>query len=756
MKKEQFSISGMHCYSCALTIEKTIKNTPGVKDAVVNYASEKATVEYDENKIRLDDLKKVVAATGYQLIDDKATPDLSANHTAHDMSKSKMDATPEHDHASMLKEQEIKSLWNKFLIGAVLSAPIFVLSFPEWFGLTNFLTMQGRMVIAMILSIPVQFWVGRQFYKNTLNSLRHFSANMDTLIAVGTSAAFFYSAAATIFPTIFANSGIMADGYFDTAAIIITLIILGRYLEAKAKGKTSDAIKKLMKLGAKTARVIHDNNHEIDIPIEQVKIGDIILVRPGEKVPTDGIIIEGQSAIDESMVTGESMPVDKKIGDIVIGATINKTGAFKFEATKIGSETFLAQIVKMVQQAQGSKAPIQRLADLISGYFVPAVIILSIITFIIWLIYGPSFTMALVSFVAVLIIACPCALGLATPTAIIVGTGKGAEHGILFRDASSLETAHKINTIVFDKTGTLTTGKPIVTDITSKNPQILQIAASLEKQSEHPIANAILKKAAEKNLVLLPVTEFSATPGLGLTGKIDDRIYYLGNQKLIKQKNIDISMIAAEIEKFKEAGKTVMILANISEAIGAIAVADALKDGSKETIWAIHKLGLKVIMMTGDNQKTAKAIAATVGIDEVIAEVLPQDKSNNIKKLQAKGLKVAMVGDGINDAPALAQANIGISLGTGTDVAMESSNITLVSGDLRGVPKAIALSRHTMRNIKQNLFWAFAYNVILIPVAAGVLYPFWKITLNPILAAGAMAFSSISVVLNSLRLKRFK
>lgn len=779
MKKEQFPIVGMHCASCALTVEKELKKTPGVKDASVNFAVENATIEFDETQTDTGALKKAVAKTGYKLIvqDDNDLPEHEKAQKVHKVPRD------QHDHAAMLKAREIASLWRKFIFGASASLIIFILSFPEWFGIANVISAPKAMTASLILATPVQFWAGWQFYQNTLKALKRLSANMDTLIALGTSAAYFYSAIVILFPDYITKSGIETVAYFDTAAVIITLIILGRYLEAKAKGRASEAIKKLMKLGVKTARVIRADGSEDDIPMESVKAGDIILVRPGEKIPTDGVMIEGYSTIDESMVSGESIPADKKAGDQVIGATINKTGAFKFRATKVGSETFLAQVIKMVQQAQGSKAPIQRLADLISSYFVPAVMLIAAATFLAWYFLGPEpkFNLSLINLVAVLIIACPCALGLATPTAIMVGTGKGAEQGILFRDAASLETTHKINTIVFDKTGTLTKGEPEVTDVvpfSQSKKNILEIAASLEKQSEHPIAQAIVRLAAsigqnsshpldkaikeeaqKVKINLLPIEMFNAIPGHGLEGvlKINGlpTKFYFGNQKLMEQKEIDIKKHIPDIEKLENGGKTVMILSDEKSPLGLIAVADTLKDGSKETVKRLHKFGIKVLMITGDNRRTAEAIAKQTGIDQPIAEVLPQDKAKKIKELQKEGIKVAMVGDGINDAPALAQADVGISLGTGTDIAMESSNITLVSGDLRKAVEAIGLSKKTMRVIKQNLFWAFAYNTVLIPVAAGALYPLWKIMLNPMLAAAAMALSSISVVLNSLRLKKF-
>jgi Cu+-exporting ATPase len=613
----------------------------------------------------------------------------------------------------------------------------------------------------LILATPVQFWVGWQFYKGAWGAFKHRNADMNTLIAVGTSAAYFYSLVATFFPSFFKAGGIEPKVYFDTSAIIITLIILGRLLEARAKGQTSEAIKKLMGLQPKTARVIR-NGKEIDIPVEEVLVGDIVVVRPGEKIPVDGIVKEGESAVDESMITGESIPVTKRAGDEVIGATINKTGSFKFEATKVGKDTALAQIIKLVQDAQGSKAPIQRLADVISGYFVPVVISIAIATFVIWFNFGPfpALTFALLNFVAVMIIACPCALGLATPTAVMVGTGKGAENGILIKGGESLETAHKLNTIVFDKTGTLTKGEPEVTDIVSFNSfseeEIIKYAASAEKVSEHPLGEAIIKKAMEQKIELQDPENFNAISGHGIEAKINGKEVLLGNIKLMRDRNIEVKELEFKAQELARDGKTPIYIAIKGRPAGLIAVADTLKESSINAVQSLKRLGLEVVMLTGDNRRTAEAIAKRAGIDRVIPEVLPEDKVREIKRLQSEGKIVAMVGDGINDAPALAQADIGIAIGSGTDVAMEASDITLIKGDLKGVVAAIELSKKTIKIIKQNLFWAFFYNTVGIPIAAGVLYPFFGILLNPIFASAAMAFSSVSVVSNSLRLRRFK
>jgi Cu+-exporting ATPase len=553
----------------------------------------------------------------------------------------------------------------------------------------------------------------------------------------------------------------MMDVYFDTSAAIIVLILLGRFLEARAKGKTSEAIKKLIGLQPKTARVLRNGN-EADIPVEEVVVADIVIVRPGERIPVDGIVQEGNSSVDESMVTGESLPVEKRAGDTVIGATMNKIGTFKFKATKVGKDTALAQIVRLVQEAQGSKPPIARMVDVIASYFVPAVLSIAIITFMVWYFFGPhpALTYAFLNFVAVLIIACPCALGLATPTSIMVGTGKGAENGILIRGAEALETAHKLNTIVLDKTGTLTKGEPSVTDIIESakfnKGEILRLAASAEKGSEHPLGEAIVKKADEDHLNLMSPKDFQAIAGYGIEATIDSKRILLGNLRLMEEKKVSLNGLLDKAEQLANEGKTPMFLAVQMEVAGIIAVADTLKENSKEAVGAFHQMGLEVVMLTGDNQRTAKAIASQIGVDRVLAEVLPEKKAEEIKRLQSEGKKVGMVGDGINDAPALAQADVGIAIGTGTDVAMESSDITLIGGDLRGIVTAIALSKATIRNIKQNLFWAFAYNTILIPVAAGVLFPFFGILLNPIFAAGAMAISSVTVVSNALRLRRFR
>jgi len=742
VEKVTLPIQGMTCASCVNKVEKALNSVKGVVQASVNFATERASVEYIPEVVTIKDLKKAVEEAGYQVLKVKEEDIVEKERLA--------------------REMELSRLKLKFILGAILLAPILLLMYgasflEKWIGLSK----EANFFLQFLLATPVQFWVGWQFYVGFWKATKHKTSDMNTLIAVGTSAAYLYSLIVTFVPHLIMVKGLMMDVYFDTSAAIIVLILLGRFLEARAKGKTSEAIKKLIGLQPKTARVIRNGN-EVDIPVEEVILGDIVVVRPGEKIPVDGIVREGYSSVDESMVTGESLPVEKKVGDIAIGATINKTGTFKFEATKVGKDTVLSQIVRLVQEAQGSKPPIARMVDVIASYFVPVVISIAIVTFIVWYFFGPhpALTYAFLNFVAVLIIACPCALGLATPTSIMVGTGKGAENGILIRGAEALETAHQLNTIVLDKTGTLTKGEPSVTDIIeSKNftkKEVLTLAASAEKGSEHPLGESIIKKAKEEDLSFLPSKDFHAIPGHGIEAMIDSKKVLLGNLGLMEERNVVLNGLLERAEHLSSEGKTPMFLAVEGEAAGIIAVADTLKENSKEAVEALHRMGMEVVMLTGDNQRTAKAIAHQIGIDRVLAEVLPEMKAEEIKRLQAEGKKVGMVGDGINDAPALAQADVGIAIGTGTDVAMESSDITLIGGDLRGIVTSIALSKATIRNIKQNLFWAFAYNTILIPVAAGVLFPFFGILLNPIFAAGAMAFSSVTVVSNALRLRRFK
>ncbi|MBN1643591.1 MAG: copper-translocating P-type ATPase [Dehalococcoidales bacterium] len=745
-KKTTYPVGGMTCASCVVHVEEALKSVPGVVSVNVNLASEKATVEYQANT-GFADLKKAVEEVGYEL--GKETEAL--------------------EDVSETSQREVRKVRNRFVIAAILTVPILIMMFvPEFTGMKYLL---------WALATPVHFWAGWRFYKGAWGVLKHRTTDMNTLIAVGSSAAYIYSVLAVLFPGIFTAGGLTAHVYFDTSSSIITLILLGRFLEARAKGQTSEAIKKLIGMQPKTAVVVR-NGQEQTIPIEDVQVGDLILVKPGERVPVDGIVREGYSSLDESMITGESIPVEKKVGDEVIGATINKTGSFRFEAAKVGKDTTLARIVRLVEEAQGSKAPVQRLADVIASYFVPIVIGIAVVTFLVWFFAGPSpsLTYAFLNFVAVLVIACPCALGLATPTAIIVGTGKGAEQGILIRSAESLERTHKINAVLLDKTGTLTQGKPSVTDVVAvgaySQEEVLRIAASAEKSSEHPLAEAIVRAVAEKRLELIPVSDFNAVPGLGVEATVSGKKLLLGNLKLMQDRNVSLDeVINEQANKLWAQGKTAMFLGIDGEVIGLIALADTIKPDAADTVRQLHKMGMEVAMLTGDNRRTAEAIAGQVGIDRVFAEVLPEHKADEVKKLRAEGKVVAMVGDGINDAPALAQADVGIAVGTGTDVAMETGDITLIRGDLRSIVTAISLSKRTMRTIRQNLFWAFAYNTILIPVAAGVLYFVFGHSsvpsglrfilgehgfLNPILAAAAMALSSVTVVMNSLRLRTFK
>ncbi len=715
-ERVNLAISGMHCSSCANIIERQLKKVPGVSQANVNFASQKASIVYDPSLAKITDLENAVAKAGYQA------------------SQKAIDET-----------EKIKSEWLRFLVSFILSVPMIYFMLFDFFGwipgAKMLLPYVG--VISFILATPVQFYIGAGFYRGMLSALRMKTFNMDSLIAIGTSVAYFYSVVNFVQYWAMNNSLIGLEGmkipelYFETAAFLITFVILGKFLEAKAKGRTSEAIQKLMGLAAKTARVMR-NGETLDVPIDQVIKGDVVLVRPGEKIPVDGVILKGSSAIDESMITGESLPVEKHVGDNVIGATINKTGSFEIEATRVGAESTLSQIIKLVEDAQGSKAPIQAFADRISAWFVPAVIIIALITFGIWyLVLGATLSFSLMAFTAVIVIACPCALGLATPTAIMVGTGKGAEHGILVKGGEPLEAACKIKAIIFDKTGTLTYGKPTVTDIIG---DVLQISASLETYSEHSLAEAIVKKYEGK---LFAVSDFRAIPGQGITGVINDKTYFFGKPKYETYHDLE------------SAGKTVMELSCDDKVLGAIAVADTVKETSKEAVDRLLKMGIDVWMITGDNARTAKAIAQQVGIVNILSEVLPQDKADEVKKLQAMGKKVAMVGDGINDAPALAQADLGIAMGSGTDVAMESGGIVIIKNDLRDVVNAIDLSKETMQKIKQNMFFALFYNVAGIPIAARV-FSFAGLILKPELAGLAMALSSISVVSNSLLLRGYK
>ncbi|MBI2580026.1 MAG: heavy metal translocating P-type ATPase [Candidatus Aenigmarchaeota archaeon] len=798
MEKEKTSvgISGMHCASCANTIEKKLRAKQGIISASVNFASEKATVEYDTSKITEKDVISFINETGYRAVAGGSRVIIKAvgmdsPHCSMIVKKalknSKGVLSVETDTANQrvaveynpsetsiieikkiikgagyepldeesidrekdVRQKEMKILRRKLIIGAILSVPIFLGSFPEWFPVPEIMASH---YVLLALTIPVQFWVGSQFYRGAWIALKNRTADMNTLIAVGTSAAFLYSAFATFFPSIAASQRGMTVVYYDTAAIIITLIILGRYLEAIAKGRTSEAIKKLMKLQAKTAVVIRKGK-ETEVPVEEVVAGDIILVKPGGKIPVDGIVVEGYSAVDESMITGESMPSGKKKGDTVIGATINKSGMLKVRATKVGKDTMLASIIKIVEEAQGSKAPIQRLADKVSAYFVPAVIAIAVLSFSAWLALGMPFIFAFTILIAVLIIACPCALGLATPTAIMIGTGKGAEHGILIKSGESLATAHKITTIIFDKTGTLTKGKPEVTDVTGGDA--LKYAAAAEKGSEHPLGEAIVKAAQARKIKIPKATHFHTIEGKGITAKAGTKTITVGSRSLMKEKGIKHGF-EDEMQRLENGGKTAVIVAINRKAVGIIAIADTLKENSEEAVQELKKMGKEVVMITGDNSRTASAIAGQLGITRVLAEVLPGEKANEVKKLQKEGHVVAFVGDGINDAPALAQADVGIAIGAGTDIAIETGGIVLIKNDLRDVVSAINLSKYTIRKIKQNLFWAFIYNTAGIPIAAGILYSFNGFLLNPIIAAAAMAFSSVSVVGNSLLMKRFR
>ncbi|NLM09715.1 MAG: copper-translocating P-type ATPase [Clostridiaceae bacterium] len=727
-KKETIKISGMTCAACAAKIEKKLNKLEGVQKATVNLAIEKASVEYDSSKIDVSDMIKTVEVLGYNA---KRAEEVSG------------------DSEREQREKEIKRLRMELIISAILSFPLVMAMLLTLVNID--LAFLHNEYFQLIVTTPVQFIIGFRFYKNAFYALKAKSANMDVLIAMGTSAAYFFSIYNAFFVP--AEPGtMMKELYFEAGAVIITLILLGKYLEAVAKGKTSEAIKKLMGLQAKTAKVVRDGV-EKDIPIEEVEVGDVIVVRPGEKVPVDGKITEGNSSLDESMLTGESLPVEKKAGDFVVGATINKFGTFKFEATKVGRDTVLSQIIKMVEDAQGSKAPIQKIADRVSGIFVPVVIGVAVITFIIWYLVLGDFAAGIISGVSVLVIACPCALGLATPTAIMVGTGKGAENGILIKGGEYLEMTYKVNAVVLDKTGTITKGQPEVTDIISlgkiESSEILKMAAIAEKSSEHPLGSAIYEKGKNEYGTIPDPEWFNAIPGKGIIAVVDQKEIYIGTRKLMTERKIDPGTTENAIIKLEDEGKTAMLMAVNNKIEAIIAVADTLKESSEEAIKELQDMGILVYMITGDNQRTAKAIAKQVGIENVLSEVLPENKAEEVEKLKKQGKIVAMVGDGINDAPALATADIGMAIGTGTDVAIEAADITLMRGDLITIPAAIRLSRKTMGKIKQNLFWAFIYNIIGIPFAAMGL-------LNPMIAGGAMAFSSVSVVTNSLSLKRFK
>ena len=821
-------ITGMTCAACANRIERTLSKAPGVSKAAVNLATARATVHYDPAttgaRALIDRVKDAGYGTGETataefIVDDSERPSGSAaplerelshipgvvsgtfnlatmqvrveyvpastevariragieafGYRVRDIPNARGGISAEESETSA-RRAEFVGLQRRFWIAAVLSAPVLVIAMSH--GRVPYFNVPWIAWLELALTTPVVVYCGAQFYRGAWAAFRHRAADMNTLIAVGTGAAFVYSVLATVFPSLFATQvgamsmsqagRAMPSVYYEAASVIIALILLGRLLEARAKGQTSDAIRRLVGLQARTARVVRSvdgESREIDIAVEEVIPGDVVLVRPGEKIPVDGQITEGASAVDEAMLTGESLPVDKSAGDEVFGATMNKTGSFRFRATKVGKDTALQQIVKLVQDAQGSKAPIARLADVISGVFTPIVLCIAVATFVAWFLLmppGTRFAMAFVNAIGVLVIACPCALGLATPTAVMVGTGKGAESGVLIKGGEALETAHKLTTIVLDKTGTITAGEPVLTDVIAaagvSDGEMLALVASAEQSSEHPLASAIVKGARARSLVLAPVEAFNALAGHGIEATVGGRAVLLGNRKLMDDRAIDIGNMATVAETLSGDGKTAMFAAVDGAMALIIAVADQVRPDSASAIAALRELGLEVIMMTGDNRRTAEAVARRVGIDRVLAEVLPEDKARQVKELQAQGKVVGMVGDGINDAPALAQADVGIAIGTGTDVAIEASDITLLRGDLRGVVAAIALSKATIRTVKQNLFWAFVYNVVGIPVAAGLLYPFTGWLMSPIIASAAMSFSSVSVVTNSLRLRRFK
>jgi Cu+-exporting ATPase len=747
----ELPLIGMTCANCAMTIERRLNKVDGVLEANVNYAGERATVRYAPGAVAREDLVAAVRKAGYDVVETGADEDPV-------------------DAEAAAREAEIAHQKKRLIVGAIFTLPLFLLSMGRDLGLLgDWANAHWVDWLMFLLATPVQFYVGWDYYTGAYKSLRNGSANMDVLVALGSSVAYFYSVAVLLAKT----AGSHALGhhlYFETSAVIITLIVTGKLLEARAKGRTSEAIKKLIGLQPKTARVLR-GEVEVDIPVAEVVPGDIVRVRPGEKIPVDGRIVDGRSSVDESMITGESLPVDKTPGDAVIGATINRQGLLTIEAARVGKDSVLSQIIRMVEQAQGSKAPIQRMVDRVAAVFVPVVIAIALLTFVVWMLADASFVDSLLRLVAVLVIACPCAMGLATPTSIMVGVGKGADYGILFKNSAALEQAHKLDTVVLDKTGTITRGQPAVTEIftssgimvdaDSPNSDLLRLAASAERGSEHPLGEAIVREAEMRGLELFQPDQFEAITGHGITALVDGQRVLVGNKRLMIREGVHLNGLESVAETLEAAAQTTMWVAVDGQAAALIGVADTIKDGSTEAVRAMHDLGLQVVMMTGDNQATAEAIAREAGIDRVLAGVLPGEKAAYVRQLQNEELRVGMVGDGINDAPALAQADVGLAIGTGTDVAMETADVTLMRGDLRSVPQAIHLSQATMRNIKENLIWAFGYNVLLIPIAAGVLAPFeWAPDflrqLSPILAAGAMAFSSISVVTNALRLRTVK
>ncbi|WP_423190446.1 heavy metal translocating P-type ATPase [Alkalibacterium sp. f15] len=742
-----FDVEGMTCASCSATVEKTAAKLNGMEKASVNLASEKMSVTYNPLELSVRDISDAISNTGY-----KAFP----------IDEDQMEISRPDETEKMSKEEMYRK---RTILSALFTIPVMIVSMGPMVGImppgiidpmynaTNFALLQ------LALTLPVM-WSGRSYFEQGFKTLSKGHPNMNSLISLGTAAAFIYSLAAT-FAIIFMNADLAMMLYYETSAVILAFHTLGKYLEERSKGRMSEAIQKLMDLAPKTARVVHNDTEE-EVAIEKVSPGDIIRVRPGEKMAVDGIIVSGRTAVDESMLTGESMPVAKEIGDNIIGASMNKNGSIDYRATKVGKDTTLSQIIQLVEEAQGSKAPIAKLADVITGYFVPIVMGLALVSGLVWLIAGQSFIFALTILISVLVIACPCALGLATPTAIMVGTGKGAEHGVLIKSGDALETIHNVDTIVFDKTGTLTEGKPVVTDLIMRKGSsfsretLLQLAASAEKGSEHPLGEAIVKQAENEQLKLTDVSDFEAIPGQGLLAKVNEYTLYFGNKKLMAEQRLAINELEDIANQLADEGKTPMYLAVDKTVEGIIAVADTLKENSFETIQALRKQGIEIAMITGDNTRTANAVAKQAGIDRVLSDVLPEDKANEVKKLQEEGKKVAMVGDGINDAPALAQADVGIAIGSGTDVAVESADVVLMRSDIKEVLTAIELSKDTLKNIKQNLFWAFAYNIVGIPIAMGGLYLLGGPLLNPAFAAAAMSFSSVSVLLNALRLKKFK
>ncbi|OLB38372.1 MAG: copper-translocating P-type ATPase [Candidatus Rokubacteria bacterium 13_2_20CM_2_64_8] len=732
-------VRGMHCAACVGKVERALTSVPGVDEATVNLATEKATVTFDSTRTDVTRLQDAVARAGYELVE----PREAAGQTP--------------DREQSAREETQRRARSKFVVGAILSVPIVIGSMVEVFPWAPAWLHNPWLLWA--LATPVQFWVGFEFHAGFLRDLRHRTASMSTLVSIGTNAAYFFSLAVTLWPHVFMPAGGMT--YYETGAVVITLVVLGRWLEARARGRTSEAIRRLVRLAPRTARIVREGR-ELDVPTTEVGVGDLVRIRPGERIPVDGVVLEGASTIDESMLTGESLPVEKTAESRVVAGSVNQTGALLFRATHVGSETTLARIVRLVEDAQASRAPIQRLADRVAAVFVPIVLVIAGATCLAWLAFGPEprLPMALTTAVAVLVIACPCAMGLATPTAIMVGTGKGAEHGVLIKSATALEVLHRVDTIVFDKTGTLTVGRPEVTDIVTVpgvgEDDALAVAAGAEQASEHPLGEAIVRLAKERGLALPPVGEFTAVPGQGIDAMAPDGRILLGNETMMNERGIDVSLLADRAIALQAQGKTVVFLAFAGRLLALIAVADVLKPDAAATIRRLREMGLAVAMLSGDNRRTAEAIAREAGIERVLAEVLPADKAGEIKRLQEGGHRVAMVGDGINDAPALTQADVGIVMGSGTDVAIEAADVTLMRSDVAGVVVALELSRRTIQIVKQNLGWAFGYNILLIPVAAGVLYPLAGVLLSPILAGAAMAFSSVSVVTNSLRLKRWR